>query len=75
MKILLKQLRLTTPTVCRLTQHPLMCLKQEKGKLRDMPGQNPNLAPTRGDILWWRVYKTKQVSLTGFETLLLCSVI
>ena len=41
-----------------------------------MPGQNPNLAPARGDILWLRVYKSKQVGfLTGFETLLLCSVI
>ena len=42
-------------------QHPLMGLRQEKGKSRDMPGQNPNLSPARGDILWCRVSKSKQV--------------
>ena len=44
----------------KLTQHHLMRLRQEKGKSRDMPGQNPNLVPARGDILWSRVCKSKQ---------------
>ena len=38
-------------------------LEAKKGNSRDMSGQNPNLAPARGDILWWRVCKSKQVGL------------
>ena len=51
-------------------------LEAKKGKSRDMLGQDLNLAPARGDILWWRGCKSKQVGqVTGFKTLLLCSVI
>ena len=45
----------------KLTQYPLMCLGQEKGKSRDIQRQNPNLAPARGDVLWWSICKSKQV--------------
>ena len=46
-------------------QHPLMSLrsKRESDMLghdikRDMLGQNQNLMPARGDVLWWNVYKS-----------------
>ena len=37
-----------------------MHLRQKKGKSRDMPGQNPNLASAKGDMLWWWVCGSKQ---------------
>ena len=51
-------------------------VEAKKGKLTDMPRQNPILVLARGDILWCRKCKSKQVGFfTGFNTLLLCSVI